>query len=172
MKQNLRNGFIVGMAMCLCPALGVMAEDADSDSQTIYYLRVVNTDGSQVCVPFSEKPEIQYSNNAIVLTSEEINMEYPDGTLDFFDITTENTLGSVCRLSTDASLAKGLISDGDIVFTNGTPGAALTVVALDGSVVATARLDNDGNARLPFSPQKSGVYVIKSGNSTFKLIKK
>lgn len=172
MKQNLLASIFAGAAMLLCPPVGAMANDADSDSQLTYYLRMVNVDGTEVIVPFSEKPVITHYNNALVLISDEIDMEYPDGTLEFFDITTERMPDSVSSLQKETSAASGLITDNSIVFTGGTPGAMLTVVSVDGTLIASAHLDKEGRAVIPFAPQKGDIYVINSGKTTFKIIKK
>lgn len=159
------------LSALLFAGLPVMA-DGDSDSELTYYLRMVGTNGSEVTVPFSEKPEIRYINEALVLMSEEINMEYPNGTLEYFDITTERAQSGLYSVFEDNFSAHGMITDKSIIFTGGIPGDRLTVVAIDGTVLLSARLDEDGNASIPFMQEKKGIYVINSGNTTFKIIKK
>jgi len=158
--------------MLLFPVVGVRAQEADSDSPLTYYLRMVGMNGVEVTVPFSERPEIRHENDVLMLVSDNVNLEYPDGALDYFDITTERSQSNVSDISSDASAARSVITNGNIYFSGGTPGASVTVVSIDGSLFASGHLDNDGSAVIPFEPQNSGIYVINSGNTTFKIIKK
>lgn len=172
MKHNLLAGVLAGAALLFCPTVGALANDTDSDSQLTYYLRMVDKDGLEMIVPFSENPEISHQDNALVLSSDKTYMEFPDGTLEYFDITTEKPANDVYKLADESVRARGGFVGDNICFTGGTPGAPLSVVTIDGSVVISTCLDNEGNAVVPFAPIKGGIYVINSGKTTFKIIKK
>lgn len=172
MKKNLLAGLFASVAMLCCAPTAAFAEEPESEAQTVFMLKVVHTDGSEVKVPFSNRPEIVHTGTALKLTSTDLEMEYADGELDHFTIVEEAPGSGIGQTAADHTNASTVISANSIVYTGGTPGATVTVVAIDGTIVAKATLDADGAAVISFAPAKGGIYVINSGKTTFKIIKK
>lgn len=171
MKKNLLAGLFASVAMLCCAPTAAFAEEAESEAQTVFMLKVVHTDGSEVKVPFSNRPEIVHTGTALKLTSTDLEMEYADGELDHFTVIEEKASGIAPTIA-DQSNARTIISDTNIIYTGGTPGAMVTVVAINGQIITKATLDADGSAVIPFAPEKGCIYVINSGKTTFKILKK
>lgn len=172
MKQKLLASLLAGTAMMICMPSASYAEDPDSGAETVFHLKVVHTDGSEVCVPFAERPALTCSGTTLVLVSSTMELEYPEGTLDHFTISTETSQGGDAPMITDDMKATATISGEKIIFSGGVPGALLTVAGIDGTTMATATLDAGGNASISVPLRKGGIYVINSGKTTFKIIKK
>lgn len=171
MKKLLPIRLFAG-AMLLCGvSLTALAENVSSEAEENYYLQIVETDGGELTIPFSERPEISYRDNALVLVSETMDIEYPDGTLDYFTITTtpaesgvilhEQTERAVFRISGDA-----------VYISNAKPGREITVASTNGIILAIGKADANGEAILSVPSQRGGIYLVNTGSSTFKYIKK
>lgn len=172
MRKNLLASLLAGAAMlCIMPASAI-ADEPEAPLEVTYHLKVVRTDGSEVKVPFDKRPEITYTGTLLKLTAGDMTVEYPEGDMDYFTIVEEKGQGGIDRNTMDNNGAGSVISDRAIIYSGGVPGAAVTVVGINGAIVARATLDDEGNAVIPFSPQKGQIYVVNSGKTTFKIIKK
>lgn len=157
--------------MC-CTTTAVYADDYESGAEVTYHLQVIHADGSEVKVPFADKPEIIHTGSSLKLTSSELEMEYPEGTLSYFTIVTQSGPNGINETTIIPGKEKTLITDSSITYTGGSPGATVTIAHINGTIVAQGTLDSDGAAIIPFAPEKGGIYVINSGKTTFKIIKK
>lgn len=157
--------------LCIMPASAI-ADEPEAPLEVTYHLKVVRTDGSEVKVPFDKRPEITYTGTLLKLTAGDMTVEYPEGDMDYFTIVEEKVQGGIDRNTMDNNGAGSVISDRAIIYSGGVPGATVTVVGINGAIVARATLDDEGNAVIPFSPQNGQIYVVNSGKTTFKIIKK
>ena len=160
------------MAVLFLMPASALAQEPDAAEEVTYHLKVVHTDGSEVKVPFDQRPEIAYTGNVLKLTAGDMSVEYAEGEMDYFTIVEEKGQSGINRNLADRNGAASVITDRAIVYSGGTPGAMVTVVGINGVVVARATLDDGGNAVIPFTPQKGQIYVVNSGKTTFKIIKK
>lgn len=172
MRKKLLASLLAGMAVLFLMPTAVHAEEPDAAEEVTYHLKVVHTDGSEVKVPFDQRPEIAYTGNVLKLTAGDMSVEYAEGEMDYFTIVEEKGQSGINRNLADRNGAASVITDRAIVYSGGTPGAMVTVVGINGAVVARATLDDGGNAVIPFTPQKGQIYVVNSGKTTFKIIKK
>lgn len=172
MRKKLLASLLAGMAVLFLMPTAVHAEEPDAAEEVTYHLKVVHTDGSEVKVPFDQRPEIAYTGNVLKLTAGDMSVEYAEGEMDYFTIVEEKGQSGINRNLADRNGAASVITDRAIVYSGGTPGAMVTVVGINGVVVARATLDDGGNAVIPFTPQKGQIYVVNSGKTTFKIIKK
>lgn len=173
MRKKLLASLLAGMAMVFLMPASALAEEPGAAEEVTYHLKVVHTDGSEVKVPFDQRPEIAYTGNVLKLTAGDMSVEYAEGDMDYFTIVEEEKGQSgINRNLADRNDAGSVITDRAIVYSGGTPGAMVTVVDINGAVVARATLDDRGNAVIPFSPRKGQIYVVNSGKTTFKIIKK
>jgi hypothetical protein len=172
MRKKLLASLLAGMAVLFLMPTAVHAEEPDAAEEVTYHLKVVHTDGSEVKVPFDQRPEIAYTGNVLKLTAGDMSVEYAEGEMDYFTIVEEKGQSGINRNLADRNGAASVITDRAIVYSGGTPGAMVTVVGINGAVVARATLDDRGNAVIPFTPQKGQIYVVNSGKTTFKIIKK
>lgn len=172
MRKKLLASLLAGMGMLFLMAASALAQEPDAAEEVTYHLKVVHTDGSEVKVPFDQRPEIAYTGNVLKLTAGDMSVEYAEGDMDYFTIVEETGQSGIIRNPADRNGAASVITDRAIVYSGGTPGAMVTVVGINGAVVARATLDDRGNAVIPFTPQKGQIYVVNSGKTTFKIIKK
>lgn len=172
MRKKLLASLLAGMAVLFLMPASALAQEPDAAEEVTYHLKVVHTDGSEVKVPFDQRPEIAYTDNVLKLTAGDMSVEYAEGEMDYFTIVEEKGQSGINRNLADRNGAASVITDRAIVYSGGTPGAMVTVVGINGAVVARATLDDRGNAVIPFTPQKGQIYVVNSGKTTFKIIKK
>lgn len=172
MRKKLLASLLAGMAVLFLMPASALAQEPDAAEEVTYHLKVVHTDGSEVKVPFDQRPEIAYTGNVLKLTAGDMSVEYAEGEMDYFTIVEEKGQSGINRNLADRNGAASVITDRAIVYSGGTPGAMVTVVGINGVVVARATLDDGGNAVIPFTPQKGQIYVVNSGKTTFKIIKK
>lgn len=176
-KLLLQRLALIAMLLCMAVPRG-SAQDAASDTgTTVYHLIVVHKDGSQVKVPFAHQPEFRHDGTALQLTSSELDMTYPAGTLDHFRIESEkvNDNGGstgISRPATDTAATAHSFVAGAIELTGALPGSEATLYNLDGRIMSRTAVEADGSAIIPFADLAPGIYVIKTSNSTFKAIKK
>ncbi|MDE5750324.1 MAG: T9SS type A sorting domain-containing protein [Duncaniella sp.] len=177
-KLLLQRLALIAMLLCMAVPRG-SAEDAASDTgTTVYHLIVVHKDGSQVKVPFAHLPEFRHDGTALQLTSSELDMTYPAGTLDHFRIEAEKVddqggSTGISRPAADTAATPGHnFVAGAIEITGALPGSEATLYNLDGRLVSRTTVEADGSAIIPFADLAPGIYVIKTSNSTFKAIKK
>ena len=174
MRKTLPARIAIAAALLFAGSVSVVAQDAtSSDGALVYHLLVAHKDGSQVKVAFKHRPELRHDGTAIQLTSQELDMTYPDGTLDYFKIIAEPAVpsGIVAPVSGAPAARPVLTSDG-VSVSGAQPGDYVTVYTVDGKIAGSAVVDPQGSAEVSLSHYATGIYIIKSGNTTFKMIKK
>ena len=118
------------------------------------YVKVSGKDGKATCFALSEKPEVTFSGNDLVLKTERETVNYPLSDVLTFEFTDETTgIGSSIK-------GEGL-----------QPGSRVDVYAVNGQTVGTAIVTANGSVEISLNGQ-SGVFIVKSLNKTFKFIKK
>lgn len=153
----------------------VKAQDADSEETTgklVYHLLVVHKDGSEVKVPFEENPQFYHDGTSLQLSSDSQSIEYPTGSLDHFKILAEKSgdsgVGQVSAIDT----TKPAVDGGNVTVSNGKAGDRLVVVTVDGKTVAAATVGESGEAAVSIEALAPGIYIIQSGKTAFKYLKK
>lgn len=173
MKQPLLPGILLGAALAISPAFSAAAQDSGQEQEPTFYLKIVDVSGTELFVPFADKPEIVYVDDALLLTYAEDSIEYPDGTLDYFTITDEMPPQSgVAGLAAGFQKVSVNLLPGSMLFTKGTPGAGITACTTDGRLLGTATFNSDGEAILRVAPAKGETIIVKADKSSFKLIRK
>lgn len=157
--------------MMVGTTFGISAQDTGSEQEPTFYLQVVNVDGTEVYVPFADMPVITREENSLVLVSESLDLEYPDGTLDYFTVTTEKPESGVGAVKADLQKVGYRISGNSLLLTKGRAGSPVVIASADGKVIASANFDAQGNALLTL-PDSTDIYIIKADQTNFKLIKK
>lgn len=165
---------IATVALLLAGCATVAAQDNNSSEERLsYYLMIAQKDGSQVKVAFKHHPEFRHDGAALQLTSQGLDISYPDGTLDYFKIIAEtDTPTGIYSPSTNSKDARPLMTTDGVCVAGAQPGDYLYVYTLDGKIVGNAVVDPEGSAEVSLSRYGAGTYIIKSGNTTFKMIKK
>ena len=113
-------------------------------------LNVHQKSGGTVSYAFSEKPVVTYSGNSLVLTTAKVNVEYPLSNLDKLTFE-DGEANAIDQVSMEA------------------PADAVThIYNMSGVLVKSV----DASKPISTDDLKPGVYVIKNGKTTYKIIKK
>lgn len=119
-------------------------------------LIVHSNSGAEVSYALSEKPVVTYREDILVLTTESTTVEYPIAELQMF--TFEETADAV-----ESVEMKQLKGDGTVRIYN-----------VSGTLVRTIQPSEADRSDAKFSTQDlpKGIYIIKQGSQTHKIIKK
>ncbi len=133
------------------------------------YVKVSGKDGKATCFALSEKPEVTFSGNDLVLKTERETVNYPLSDVLTFEFTDETTgIGA----ATQAAKGNAVFRFGSSIKGEGLqPGSRVDVYAVNGQTVGTAIVTANGSVEISLNGQ-SGVFIVKSLNKTFKFIKK
>lgn len=133
-------------------------------------ITVHQKDGQKVSFGFGEKPVITYTDNSLVLTTSNSQVECALSNVEkitFLD--SDATINAVV----DISKAPALSLDNYVVSIEGAKSdATVMVVGSDGKTLINTKTDSDGSVTFSIAELPDGVYVIKSENLTYKILKK
>ena len=107
-------------------------------------------DGSKVSYVFSQHPTINYRNEILVMTTDAVVVEYP--------------LNELARLTFDETIVDAV--EAPLTITSSMKGNEQRIYTLDGKLVCK----EPSGKRLSTLALKSGVYVVKSENKSYKII--
>lgn len=118
-------------------------------------LKVHSKTGDVVTYAFADEPVVTYQGSLLVLTTTTTSVEYPLSDVE------KITFGD-----TDTAI--------DQIEMDGTPGNDQEVViySLNGNIVARHAIDAQGDSSFSLALLQNGTYVIKKGNTSYKIIKK
>lgn len=114
-------------------------------------LNVHQKDGTVVKYGFSEKPTVTYTDTGIHLATTKVEVDYPFANLEKFTFSDEATAIDVLKTE---------MTNDDVRIYN-TNGVLLKTVK-----------QSDGAASFSTSDLPKGIYIIKNGSTTYKIVKK
>lgn len=127
-------------------------------------------DGKTVSFGLPEKPVITYVDNEMVITTTKTVLQYPLASVSQLTFSDDET--SVAPVA-DEKQAPVLELDNYVVRITGADAeASVTVVASDGKTLIRTKVNSDGTATFSVAELPEGIYIIKSENLTFKILKK
>lgn len=157
----MKKSILVRVVMTMVLWMATMTADAAN----VQYLTIV-VNGKAVSFSLAEHPVITYANNTLVVKTATEEVEIPVASISGYEFEEEP---SAVR---DLQLGKPSIGGGRVVFTQLQPGASVQVFTTDGRKVASATAGSNGTAMLDLSTQPKATYVVKSPESSFKVINK
>ena len=123
--------------------------------------------GKPVSFTLSDKPVISYLNNQLVVATSKETVEIPVG--DISSIVFSGTSTAIHNLmSEDKPQVKG----GLVYFSDLKPGTLIYVFTSDGKNIAKVKADYSGTVQVNLSEFPKGIYLIKAGKQTIKIINK
>lgn len=127
-------------------------------------------DGQSVSYGFSAKPVITYTDNDLVVTTADAEMQYPLVSVSKITFSDQSTdAGSI----PEETKAPQLELENYVVSISGAKaGVSVMLVGPDGKTLINTKTDSHGDVSFSIAEQPEGVYVIKSENLTFKIIRK
>lgn len=137
-----------------------------------YTLTMHLKDGNTVGITFNREPTIKMEDGIVKFQSTTSSAEYAAGDIERFTV----DKGGVYTLIRLIPIDKGDISwqgDGqNLLLVSGKPGQTVQVTAIDGTVIATQHTGEDGHLQLSFDRYPAGMYIVKTGKVSFKIIRK
>lgn len=132
-------------------------------------LTIHQKDGQQFSFGFADKPVITYTESDLVLKTAKTELQYPLAQLAKFTFTDIDD--AVIFIKDDK--ATQLVLDNYAVNITGIKAeATITLIGSDGKTVGTYKADADGGVTFSIADFPVGIYIIKSENLTYKILKK
>ncbi len=130
-------------------------------------LDVWTKSGERITYYLSEHPVAEYSGSDLVLKTDGLTVSYPLTELHKF------TFGSEATSIETASLPDGRMQmqEGQLCLSGFRAGEKVSIYSIGGQNVLNATVESDGTATLFIGSLATGVYVVKAGSVTHKIIK-
>ena len=132
----------------------------------VQYL-TIEVRGKPIIFALLEKPMITYQNNQLVITTSKETVEIPVG--DISSIVFSGTSTAIHNLMSEG---KPQVKGGLAYFSDLKPGTLVYVFTSDGKNMAKVKADYSGTAQVNLSEFPKGIYLIKAGKQTIKIINK
>ena len=142
-----------------------------SAQETEYYFVVHLKDGSKMVYPFAEKPTLTYQDQLLLLSTTKEKLEIVPGDVDKFNLakTGDNDVTAIEEVVTKTSLDRR----GNTLFFSGCrPSTQVQMYDLNGRLVVSETVGESGEVEISLQQQVSGVYLIRTATTTFKILKK
>ena len=139
-----------------------MAEDSNSK------LVVWKSDGSKVVYALSERPKTTFTSDGIVIATSTLSVTYP--LIQIVKYTYEGIANGIESITNDGGVS--ISQDGyNFVFSNLKENTFTHVYSVNGTLVSSHK--NEGKqTRISLGNHANGVYIIKVGDTSFKVIKR
>lgn len=132
---------------------------------------VVTTSSGEVVFFLSEKPAFTYDGQTVKLSTDKTLIEYSPTDVLRVELA-DRTPASIGSVSNDRVRISYSISDDEVKIYACVPNEVIRLFSVNGTLMAETKAQNNGEACLPISSLKSGIYVISSKHSSIKIIKK
>lgn len=157
MKSVFRTIVLAGLAWIV----GLSAYAAD-------YVKVSEKGGKDTYFALSDKPEVTFTADHLVLKTAKETINYPLSALLTFEFTNRPT--GINALGTEESHV--VFSFEQTLKGQGLqPGSRVSVYSVNGQTVASAVVDANGAVEIALDGQ-TGVFIVKTLTKSFKLIRK
>lgn len=149
-------------AALLC-ALAVATASAE-----VKYLIVSRTDGSKASFALADEPVVKNTATELTVETSATTVTIPFAELENYSFSETGPV-KVEDITAEESHS---YHDGQVTFNGLKPGSEIYVYALDGREVMRGAADADGYSSLDLRGLGTGVYIVRTGNSSFKFIVK
>ena len=146
----------------------LMPPDGET-TEIVYYFVASLTDGSQLSIPFSERPVLTCQDSDLQLTTTKMEMELPHGSVKEFTLDKKEVATGVEDLHIKGEMER---TGNEFLFTNCRTGSMVSIFDRNGRRVAAQRVDKNGQCQISLQNQPDGVYIVKSESITCKILKK
>lgn len=135
--------------------------------ENVQTLDVWTKSGERITYYLSEHPVAAYSGSNLVLKTDELTVNYPLKELHKFTFGSEATSVETTLLPDGRmQMQKGMLC-----LTGFRVGEMVSIYSMEGQNVMNATVSSDGTITLFIQSLATGVYVVKTGNVTHKIIK-
>lgn len=144
----------------ICLALGAYAEAK--------YMTIEMVNGSRISFLLADNPVITYQNGSLVVNND-TKTTYSFDDVKNYHFTESNDSGVDALNANELRLV--WIDNETIEVQNAQPNLTISLVSINGSVLSQTTADTDGKATISIS-NEAGVYMLSTGNQSFKIIRK
>lgn len=147
------------LALCC----GVLCANA-----AVQYMTVEQKSGEKFSFLLKDKPVVTYKDGALVVNGSATTSYAIEGLRNY-----HFTEGNETEVKEEVANVLRVVNrdDNTLSLENASAGVKVTLVSVNGIVVATSKVDLDGTATI-LLPSEKGVYVLTIGNQSFKIIRK
>lgn len=151
----------------LLSALLFMATAASANAQAQQALVVEMRNGEKASFAFADSPTLRFVGDSLVVNTHMYEIKYAADKVQRYTFGTSETEG-ISQPAID-----GKVVNGDNLTLNlGEAGATAIVYAADGMAVASSTANEQGTATISLSDLPAGVYIVKSGETSTKILKR
>lgn len=143
-------------------SLMTMAEEV-----SITTLEVWTRSGQKIAYALSERPVATYSDNDLVLTTSEMVINYPLAELHKFTFGTDEASSVIAH---SAPVGKVAQQNGTLILSGFQAGIQVAVYTIDGRLAFSGKTATNGTLELSLRQLFAGVYVVKTGSLTHKIV--
>lgn len=118
-----------------------------------------------------ERPEVKIGETVFTLHSAKHTVEYQADNVLYFTLQ-DAAVNDPDGISLPEATSKMQFKEGELQLTGCTPNSAVSVYDITGLLVQTVQTDANGNLSLSLNSLRSGIYIIKTNNTTFKIQKR
>lgn len=158
MKQKIRTLFM--MLVMLTASIGAWAA---TETTLVLWMN----DGGQAVFAFSNRPKVQVGKDSVVVSSDADSVSYVISNVRKATFGKQTTTGIDAIKADNVSIEQ---QNGRLQMRSLEPNSSVSVYSISGKLVGQAVSDGNGNVSL--DGMSRGIYIIKSKNITFKMIKR
>lgn len=151
------------LLLFFCLQLNVLA---NKNTPTV---EVWTKSGERIAYSLSEHPVITYSGMDLVLTTTHLTVNYPLAELHKFTFGTEATAIEPIPILFDGQIR---ISGEMLILSGFSPSKQVLIYSIEGQKVLDTTISSDGSITIDIKSLTTGIYVVKAGGITHKIIKK
>lgn len=142
---------------------------AGTAEEALPTLEVWTKGGERITYVLSDRPVATWSDMEVVITAAGLTVSYPLSELWKFTFGTQADGVASLRQEADGRMQ---MQEGMLHLSGFSAGMPVAVCSLDGRVAAMAAIGADGAATISIHTLATGIYVVKTGSITHKIIKK
>lgn len=133
------------------------------------YVTVSGADGSKTSFRLDMRPEVTFTATSLVMTAGDDIVEYPITDYRSFTLTDDNESTAVEKVS-DGAPKTIFAFDGTLHGEGLKAGSRVSIYTTNGQTVASATASAAGTVDIPLNGR--GVYIVRTPEKSFKIIKK
>ena len=132
---------------------------------------VVNTtDGRKLVYPLDQKPKVIFSDTGLILTTSSTEIVLPRENVTTFSYD-RIPIAGIDAPATDLCSAQ-FLTDGTLYVTGCEPGAPVNVFSVEGVLLYSVIADDSGSASIAAKNLGTGIYLVKAGDMSYKILKR
>lgn len=153
-------------------AFSHIAFGQDAVAEEHYSLNIHLKSGDTFGIAFSQKPTIKMDGSSVIFSSDIASAEYPASAIDHFTIDKGDIYTLIHLIPKDEESISWQDERQNILLVNGNPGQLVQVLSIEGNTVATQHIGKDRRLLLSLDNYPTGIYIVTTGKSSFKIIRK